>query len=287
MISLRSSTGSEVLVAPHWGGGLCAWRCRGRDVLRPAPVAVTDPLQLASFPLVPFSNRIAQGRFHHAGRLIQLAPNWTRDPHTIHGCGWTLPWSVADCTPSSARLELEHEAGDWPWSFRAEQSIRLAADVLELRLALTNAGPEPMPGGLGQHPCFPRPAGTVLEATTRSVWLTGPTGLPERCIEVPEAWRFDGQRSLDGLALDHVFGGWNGVAVLRWPDDSCIRISAGTAAAFLVVYAPASHALVCLEPVTHMTDAVNRPEPPALTGYRLLCAGETLQLSLRMEFHDL
>lgn len=286
MIALRSG-GSEVLVDPQSGGGLCAWRRRGRDLLRPSPVPVQDPLELASFPLVPFSNRIDHGRFRHSGRLIQLAPNWTRDPHTIHGFGWTSPWSIAACTPTSARLELHHEAGEWPWSFHAEQRIRLESDALELSLALTNGGPDPMPGGLGQHPCFPRPPGTVLEAATRSVWLTGPTGLPERCVAVPRAWQFDGMRSLDGLALDHVFGGWNGRALLRWPDGGCLAINADPVAAFLVVYAPVEPALVCLEPVTHLTDAVNRPEAPALTGYRLLRAGETLQLSVRMEFHDL
>jgi aldose 1-epimerase len=285
MLTLRSSTGSEVLVAPQWGGGLCGWRCRGRDVLRPAPCPLTDPLQLASFPLVPFSNRIGYGRFRHAGRLVQLAANWTRDPHTIHGLGWTTPWSVVADTATSATLQLQRAAGEWPWDFRADQRISLAADALEL--ALTNLAPDPMPAGLGQHPCFPRPPGTVLETATQSVWMSGATGLPERCVPVPAAWQFDGVRPLDGQALDHVFGGWSRSAVLRWPDGTRVHLAASAPADFLVVYAPIGQSLVCLEPVTHITDAVNRPEPPEVTGFRLLAPRETLQLGVRLQFHEL
>ena len=286
MLILRSDTGCEVLVDPESGGGLCAWRRHGREILRPASAPITDPLQLASFPLVPFSNRIGYGRFHHAGRLVQLKPNWTRDPHTIHGLGWTSPWTVAQCTASAAKLELEYRALEWPWSFRAVQHISVERDVLVLKLALTNLDLEAMPAGLGQHPCFPRPAGTVLTTAAHSVWLNGATGLPERRVAVPPEWKFDAGRSLDGLDLDHVFDGWSGDAALCWPDGAEVRIGASAAARFLVVYSPAAQPIVCLEPVTHMTDAVNRSEPPEITGYRLLAPDETLELALRLEFHE-
>ena len=286
MLLLRSGTGSEVLVDPESGGGLGAWRCRGREVLRPAPVPVTDPLQLASFPLVPFSNRIGYGRFRHAGRTVQLKANWTRDSHTIHGIGWTVPWAVTDCSASAASLELRYRAGDWPWSFRAVQHISIDSDVLVVTLALTNLDVQAMPAGLGQHPCFARPVGTTLTASMQSVWLTGTTGLPERRVAVPAPWRFDAGAALDDLDLDHVFDGWNRGAVLRWPDGARVRIGASAAARFLVVYSPTAHEIVCLEPVTHMTDAVNRPEPPEITGYRLLSTGETLELAMRLEFHE-
>jgi aldose 1-epimerase len=286
MITLSSSTGSEVLVEPKCGGGIGAWRRHGRHVLRPAPVAVTDPLQLASFPLVPFSNRIAYGRFQHAGRPVQLARNWARDPHTIHGFGWTSPWRILGCTDCTASLELEYGAGDWPWNFRANQRISLESDVLDVSIALTNLSPDPMPAGLGHHPCFPRPPGTVLETVTRSVWMTDATGLPEHCVPVPMAWRFQGDLPLDGQALDYVFTGWNRLAMLRWPDGASVRMTASAPADFLVVYSPLEQELVCLEPVTHMTDAVNRPESPGVTGLRLLAPGETLRLTMRLEFHD-
>jgi aldose 1-epimerase len=200
--------------------------------------------------------------------------------------GWTASWAIADCTASSAQLELDYRALDWPWSFRAVQHISVESDVLVLRLALTNLDREAMPAGLGQHPCFPRPAGTVLTSAAHSVWLNGATGLPERRIAVPPQWRFDAGHTLDAQELDHVFDGWNREAALRWPDGAGVRITASAAARFLVVYSSAAQELICLEPVTHMTDAVNRPEAPQITGYRLLSPGATLELSMRLEFHE-
>jgi aldose 1-epimerase len=184
------------------------------------------------------------------------------------------------------RLEFEYRALDWPWSFHAAQHISVERDALVLKLALTNLEREAMPAGLGQHPCFPRPSGTFLRAATRAVWRSGATGLPEQRVAVPPEWQFDAGRSLDGLDLDHVFDGWNGDAALCWPDGAAVRIGASAAARFLVVYSPAAQPIVCLEPVTHMTDAVNRSESPELTGYRLLAPGETLELTLRLEFHE-
>ena len=56
-------------------------------------IETDDPLQFASFPLVPFSNRIADGRFEWDGEQIEIDPNFAPEPHAIHGVGW--PASVS------------------------------------------------------------------------------------------------------------------------------------------------------------------------------------------------
>ena len=56
----------ELEVCPGLGGSISAFRARGRDLMRaagPALFADRDPFQASSFPLVPFSNRIADRRF--------------------------------------------------------------------------------------------------------------------------------------------------------------------------------------------------------------------------------
>ena len=47
----------------------------------------------ASFPLVPFVNRIRGGRFTFRGREVRLAPNMAGDPSPLHGQGWLNPWT--------------------------------------------------------------------------------------------------------------------------------------------------------------------------------------------------
>ena len=52
---------------------------------------------------------------------------------------------------------------------------------------------------------------------------------------------------------------------------------------FTVVYVPAGAEHFCVESVSHMTDAVNRSEPAAVTGLRWLAANETLGGTVRYD----
>ena len=80
MIVLAASDWTTVL-RPELGGSVASLTWKGRDVLRPTPAEATDPLQTACFPLVPYANRIAGGRFAFGGReavlevLPPFAPN--------------------------------------------------------------------------------------------------------------------------------------------------------------------------------------------------------------------
>ena len=52
-------------LAPRLGGAIAGFRWRGREVMRPAGVALLEAGEMrmaSSFPLVPFSGRIANGR---------------------------------------------------------------------------------------------------------------------------------------------------------------------------------------------------------------------------------
>ena len=63
-----------------------------------------------AFPLVPYSNRIANGHLVFAGEEITLAPNWPGLRHPMHGEGWARAWDVARHDGHTA--ELVHERKD-------------------------------------------------------------------------------------------------------------------------------------------------------------------------------
>jgi len=52
------------------------------------------PTDLANFPLLPYSNRIAQGRFQMDGGTYVLPRNLAGFEHPLHGVGWIRPWLV-------------------------------------------------------------------------------------------------------------------------------------------------------------------------------------------------
>ena len=125
MVTLRSGK-TGVQLCPEIGGSIVRFwsRLNGGTMewLRPVSdgdLARGDPLAMACFSLVPYSNRIRGGRFRFAGREIVLPLNFGDHPHSIHGHGWQAPWAVAEHSDDTAVLEFHHAAGSWPFPYRA------------------------------------------------------------------------------------------------------------------------------------------------------------------------
>jgi aldose 1-epimerase len=229
----------------------------------------------------------------YAGHEHALARNFGEHPHAIHGVGWQRAWSVVARSASGVRLGLAHDAhGEgrraWPWSFHATHTLELAAHddgsaTLQATLTLESRADEPFPFGLGWHPYFPKPAGTRLRFRAASVWRNDPTQLPVAREPVPPPWRFDVSRTLEGIVLDNVFNDWEGRSELIHPGAARITLDADRACGGLVVYAPEGRDFVCLEPVTHETDAFNRAARGAVdTGMRVLAPGAAFSCTMRL-----
>jgi aldose 1-epimerase len=283
---------ARVRFAPDVGGAIAAYEWRGEPVLRGTPedaLSAGDLRSFSSYPLLPFSNRIAGATLHWNGAAYPLRRYIVEVPHAIHGNGWRRGWAVVEHTPARATLELAHTAAgassrEWPFAYRARQSFALAADTLAMTLAITNAGEAPFPFGLGWHPFFPRNATTVLGFAAAGVWQTDPTLLPTRFDPVPSDWDFARPRAIVATTLDNCFAGWRPPATIAWPDRGlAAAISADSPCDHLVVFVPPGSDFLALEPVTHMTDAFNRAAAGVpSTGTRLLAPGATFSCTMRI-----
>jgi aldose 1-epimerase len=279
------------------GGAIASFALQGIDVLRPTPAGTRDVRLHASYPLVPYSNRIADARLALDGRAFALARNFGDHPHAIHGVGWQRPWTIAAHDDSCARLVLDHDPkGDaaraWPWPFRAMQTLSLQVTsgseaTLALRLTIANTGGEAFPFGLGWHPFFVRAATTRLGFRARGVWETDATCLPTAHAADPSQLRFDPPREPGKATIDNVFTGWDGSASLSDPGRRIeVAVRADRAARFLVVYAPQGRDFLALEPVTHMTDAFNRAaRGESDTGMRTLRPGGAFSCTMEIGAH--
>jgi aldose 1-epimerase len=248
---------TRLALDPRRGGTIRSFSWRSRDIFRPTPVGAGDhPMDTACFPLVPFANRVAHGRFTFGGRAVQLTRNWSGDPHPIHGRGWRVPWHVVASSPSRAVLRFEGGADEWPWRYRCEQTLRLLRDGLSVELSIENLSEEPMPAMLGLHPYFPDAPDARLAARLPRVWRTDQAALPVAEVETPAAWGFEPARSIQSIALDHSFGGWNGSALLTWPGRS-VTLRARQCGS-LHVYASAGRNFFCVEPQTAAAGALGR-----------------------------
>ena len=274
-------------LSPSIGGSISAFDWRGPDVptpiLRRCNSRSGNVLDAASFPLVPYVNRIRGGRFSFRGREVRLAPNMAGDVSPLHGQGWLSAWQVEEASGRRAVLTFEHKAGEWPWSYEARQDFGLDESGFTIRLACRNTSSEPMPCGLGQHPYVPCGPKTRLDTRVTHAWTIDEHVLPLE--KVPAEGRFDlGDRLVYGQGLDHGFGGWGGQARITDPDWPYDLELSSPDARFFQLYSPSEGGLFVAEPVTHANAALNEPEADwSELGMRVLEPDEDMSLAMRLE----
>lgn len=245
----------------------------------------------ASFALVPYANRIADGRFVHSGRQHVLPRNFGVHAHPLHGTGWKRPWSIAEQGADFLEMKLGHAAdAHWPWAFSACQRISLHADSVRFELKVTNRAHESAPMGVGFHPAFAACAATALRVRLDGVWRIDADSLPvslapasEVLNELPEAVPVRRTQ-----LVDHCFTGWSHdlrIDHAGAAGDYALQLQASTGLDYLQLYMPPERDWFCVEPMSHMPDAINR-HGVGQTGLRLLAPGESLQVWMTIAIHD-
>jgi aldose 1-epimerase len=287
---VRLSAGNLRLeLSPSIGGSISAFKWNGdahaRPILRDCNSRPENVLEACSFPLVPFVNRIRDGRFTFRGREVLLQPNMAGDPSPLHGQGWLNPWQLESASETRAVLTFSHEPGEWPWAYEARQEFALDNHGFSLLLSCRNTSDEPMPCGLGQHPYFPCGPETRIDTKVTDVWTIDEHVLPVE--KVPAEGQFSlADRLVCGQGLDHGFGGWGGQARLSdpgWPFTVVLTLPMPDAE-FFQLYSPTSGGIFVAEPVTHANAALNAPEAewPEL-GMQVLEPGEEMSLGMQLD----
>lgn len=280
VLSLRAGRLS-VDLSPGAGGSVTRFAVDGAgDILkRPTREALASRVgkDMSCYPLVPFSNRIANGHLEFNSESIRLQPNWPGVRHPMHGDGWSRAWEVVRHDDVSAELVYEHDGRTgWPFRYRAAQRFALGDSGLVVGMSIKNLENRDVPAGLGLHPFFTREPDTELTCHAEAVWRTDAEVLPVDRVAVPPAWDFSRPRKVEGAGLDHCFDGWDGKATIGWPARNMrLVLSATEAFRHLVLYIPDGQPYFCVEPVSHANGKVGRS---------LLAANATLagEISFRL-----
>lgn len=270
-------------IIPQVGGSIGGWTVHGQQMLRSAnagSIAARNPLGMASFPLVPYSNRIGNGTFEWNGHIITLARNFPPEAHAIHGVGFERPWQVHARTTDSATLRLVHQPdAGWPWAFEARQRITIADRELTLDLTATNLAPRPVPLAFGHHPYIPK-KGAHLRFRARGVWLVGIDGLPSERVKNCGKFDFSRPTPVEQGDIDHCFTDWTGPAHVSWTDRPlALEIGGSRTLPSAVVYVRTGMEDFCFEPVPHINNALNLADrEPSMP---IVAPGETFCASIR------
>ena len=263
---LRLTAGqAELILAPEIGGSIAAYR-EHRDNkiinwMRPvsdAAIAAGSVSEMASFPLVPWSGRLRNGTFMFNGQQITVPSANPNTPNTIHGLARYQPWQVVHSDSGSACLRYEHQAGDWPFSFVAEQDFTLSERSLSLTLRVHNTSNKAMPLGIGHHPYFPRNEHTTLSTGVGQAWFSDKDVMPLHIADHPIARQLPQGACIDDYVMDNTFLNWSHHATITWPDQArSLTMHGTTPLDFLVLYSPAKVDWFCVEPVSNTTDSFN------------------------------
>ena len=278
----------RVGLLPQLGASAAYWDVKHQGEWQPlwrryAP-PVGDSRTVGNFPMVPFSNRITGG-FTCDDVFYPMEPNRTVSPYPMHGNGWMHEWDVAEHSANAIELTVEsHKMHGYPWEYAARQRYSIDGNVMTMRLEVTHLGEKRLPYGLGFHAFQWRGDnvdGPNLQFKADGYWISDDLCIPQaHSTDIPASINFNEKKPLDHGKMDNAFTGWDGYMLMERPDLN-LRIEwtttepAGITECLL--FRP-DGPFFCFEPITHITNAINRPGMP---GLRLLEKGQSMALEVK------
>jgi aldose 1-epimerase len=266
----------RLAVRPDLGGCIAGLWHRDLPVLRSTePAALASARLSGCYPLVPYSNRLAYRRFRWKGADYSTAPNFDDSPHSLHGVGWMRPWEIVSSSVLELVLRYRHSPDDnWPFAFEARQYFSLTAQSMRVQMVFDNRAAIAQPVGLGWHPYFTRRARSRLHIELDSRWDSDATQLPVRKVAQPGI-----DSDVQHLGYDNCFDGWRGPARIR--DEKC-SLQLTSSLDRLVVFTPSQRDYFCVEPVSHVSNAIHMADPAA-HGLRTVAPGESFEAWMQLD----
>jgi aldose 1-epimerase len=277
---------TRLTLAPELGASIVNWTVRstGQPLLRHSDAHALNtglPGKLGCFPLVPWSNRIAEGGFDCPDGWLALTPNSLTDPLPIHGSAWQQAWQVVSQTRDEIVLQLDSTT---PFAYRARQRFHLHEGRLSIELQVTHLADRAAWHGLGLHPYFPRRANTRLQAQAKQVWLCDASKLPTQLSALPAEWDFQQTKALPATLVDNGFCHWDGRCLIQQPDLGYELECQATGSDYYLLYCPVDLGFFCIEPVSHPVNAHHLPGRPGLV---LLEQGQSAELGFSLQYREL
>ncbi len=157
------------------GGGIRAFAVGGRDVLDAYPLdALADGAHGA--PLIPWPNRLADGRYSFDGVPHQLPLSEPERGNAIHGLLRWRAWRASEREPGRVVMGIRlHPMPGYPFALDVRVAYELSDEGLAVTTTATNVGDRACPYGAGQHPYLSAGGGLIddcsleLRAATRIV----------------------------------------------------------------------------------------------------------------------
>jgi len=191
---LEISHGDQRAVVVTVGGGLRTYDVGGVPVLDGyAADAMCDGARGQT--LVPWPNRVKDGKWSWDGKEQQLALTEPEQHNAIHGLVRWMPWHVLDHEDSVVSLGCaSYPQPGYPWPFDVTTTYTLDDSGLTVQTAVTNQGTSPAPIAAGAHPYITAGTAKIDDATLH---VPAQTWIPTGAQQIPT-----GREPVEGSAYD-------------------------------------------------------------------------------------
>jgi aldose 1-epimerase len=186
--------GDQHAVVVEVGGGLRSYVVAGRELLD-GYGADERCTSARGQSLIPWPNRLRDGRYRFAGEEHQLPLSEPAKHNAIHGLTRWSAWALAGRAQDRVTLEhVLHPQDGWPFALRLQIEYALGDAGLQVRTGATNVGAQPCPYGAGAHPYLTLGTDSIDELILQA---PGQRHLPSDDQGIPT-----GSAPVDGTAFD-------------------------------------------------------------------------------------
>ena len=253
--------GRQRLVVSEAGGGARSWTVDGSELLASFASGTRDAA-FAGKPLMPWPNRLRDGRYVFEGAEHRVAITEPETSTALHGLTLSSRWRAS--RTSAHGITLSHRLRGregYPFALDLAVGYELDSAGVVVTLRATNAGPGRAPFGAGLHPylrltgdiTLQVPANTRVPIDDRLLPTGPPTPLSGTELDFRHARRLGDQR------LDTCFGdldrGAAGVASLTLAGPRRLVVWMDDAFHFVQVFT--ADGAIAVEPMTCAPDAFN------------------------------
>jgi aldose 1-epimerase len=233
--------GKQRAVVVEVGGGLRAYEVGGHRLLDGYEVSEMADAGRGQ-ALIPWPNRLADGRYELDGTSLQLALTEPQRANAIHGLVRWANWNVASRSEESVRMRHRlHPQPGYPFELELVLLYELDDYGLAVRLSATNLSASACPFGAGAHPyvtagtelvdscTLSAPGGTWMRTDDRAIPTASTLvdGTEYDFLEpreigatVLDTGYADLRRDADGLARVKLTAPGGSTAVTVWQDES-------------------------------------------------------------------
>lgn len=238
------------------------------------------------FPLVPYSNRLAGGSFDWNGETFEIQPNMKGQAHPIHGFGWLSEWKVHRQTETELYLRYVHKAdpGIWPWPLELNHSFKVERGKLKLEIAVRNKASVSVPVGLGFHPYFADMQNLEFKVQAGKIQDLREDKTPaSNLVSAFKGLTGEPINARDFL-IDNAVTDIKSDPVVYWDNrDFAVKLARSGNLPHLVIYSNFTRNDFCIEPVSHLNNALNLKFADKSYGMDVLRPGELFIAGMAFE----